>query len=136
MKNLIMISSLVIAATVLSACDKVKQNNAESSVVASSAIEFRVNNWGPQSTKAEINPNKQPDGSMGIWIEVSGAQGLGEVQVLFSGNPAKSTSVQGKLITAAIGVDQLSITGDKEIAVKQIETGKIFSVGTFKVINK
>ena len=71
---------------------------------------------------------------MGIWIEVSGAQRLGEAQVLFSGQPAKTTSVQEKLITAAIADDQLAVIGNKEIAIKQIETGKLFPVGTLKVV--
>ena len=98
--------------------------------------ELKVNNWGPRSTKTDTNPNKQPDGSMGIWIENSGTQGLGDVQVLFAGQPAKSTSVQENLITTAISSDQLTVAGDKEIVVKQLRTGKLFPVGVFKVIDK
>jgi hypothetical protein len=96
---------------------------------------LEVNNWGPQSTKAGVNPNKQPDGSMGIWIENSGTRDLDELQVFFAGQPAKATSVQEKLITAAIAPDQITVTGDKEILIKQISTGKLFPVGTFKVSN-
>jgi len=70
---------------------------------------------------------------MGLWIEVSGTQGLGEAQVLFSGQPAKLTTVQDKLITAAIATDQLAVAGNKEVVIKQIATGKLFPVGTFKL---
>lgn len=118
MKKLTIISILAITA-VVSACDK---------------PELRVDNWGPQSTRIGTNPNKQPDGSMGIWIEVSGTQGLGEAQVLFSGKPAKATSIQEKLITAAIPTEQLAELGDKEVSIKQMATNKVYSVGVFKVV--
>lgn len=131
MKNLTVITILSIAA-ILSACDKTEQTNQKAPVAASPAFELKVVNWGPQSAKIGTNPNKQPDGSMGIWIEVAGTQGLGEAQVLFSGQPAKSTSVQEKLITAAIATDQLAVAGDKEVAIKQSGTGKLFPVGIFK----
>lgn len=131
MKNLTTISILAIA-IILSACDKTEQADKKTSVTVPPTLELKVVNWGPQSAKIGTNPNKQPDGSMGIWIEVSGTQGLGEAQVLFSGQPAKSTSVQEKLITAAIATDQLAVVGDKEVAIKQIGTGKLFPVGIFK----
>lgn len=132
MKNLTMISIFAVAAT-LSACDKTDQANQKTSTTTFSSTELKINNWGPQSAKTGTNPNKQPDGSMGIWIEVSGTQGLGEVQVQFAGQSAKSTSVQEKLITAAIAPEQLAEPGDKEVAIKQLATNKIYSVGVFKV---
>lgn len=109
------------------------QNN---SSTASPSIELKVSNWGPQSAIFGKNPNKQPDGSMGIWIDVSGMQGLGEAQVLFAGQPAKSTSIQEKLITAAITTDQLAVVGEKEIVIQQIGSGKQFPVGIFKIIGR
>src|SRR5438445_13753626 len=101
MKNMAIINILAIA-IVVSACNKAEQANQKTSAVPSLTTELKVNNWGPQSAKTGTNPNKQPDGSMGIWIEASGTQGLGEAQVLFAGQPAKSTSIQEKVITAAI----------------------------------
>lgn len=135
MKNLTTISILAIA-IILSACGKTEQDNQKTSVASPPTFELKVVNWGPQSAKIGTNPNKQPDGSIGIWIEVSGTQGLGEAQVLFSGQPAKSTSVQEKLITAAIATDQLAVAGDKEVVIKQIGTGKLFPVGIFKATVK
>ena len=131
MKNLTTISILAIA-IILSACDKTEQGEQKTPGSLSPVVELKVINWGPQSAKVGTNPNKQPDGSMGLWVEVSGTQGLGEAQVLFSGQPAKSTSVQEKLITAAIATDQLAVVGNKEVAIKQIGTGKLFPVGIFK----
>ena len=96
-------------------------------------IELNVYNWGPQTAEIGAIPNKQPDGSMGIWIEVSDTQGLGDAQVIFDGKPAKTTSVQDKLITAAIFPEQLKVSGNKKIYIKQSKTGKLFTVGIFKV---
>ncbi len=95
-------------------------------------VDLKVDNWGPQTTQAKIVPNPQPDGGAGIWIQVSDAEGLGAAQVTFGGEPAV-TVVQPKLITASIPAKSFAQPGSKEIAIKQISTGKVFPVGTFKI---
>lgn len=57
----------------------------------------------------------------------------GHVEVMFSGQPAKGTLAQSKLITAAILPDQFTQVGDKVVAIKQVSTGKLFPVGVFHV---
>lgn len=69
-------------------------------------------------------------------IQTTGAQGLCEAQVIFVGQPVKPTSIQGKLITAAIFREQLGVAGDKEIAVKQMGINKLFPVGIFHFTDK
>jgi hypothetical protein len=96
-------------------------------------VDLKVGNWGPQTTAAKTVPNPQPDGGAGIWIEVSDTQGLGDAQVLFGGEPAKITVVQSKLITASVAPQNFAQPGSKEVAIKQVSTGKVFPVGTFKV---
>ena len=135
MKKLTLISILSIV-SVVSACSKFESNNEKPPLAASPALELKVINWGPQSAKIGFNPNKQPDGSLGIWIETSGTQGLGEAQVLFDGQPGKLTAFQEKLITTAISVDQIAVPGDKDIVIKQVGTGKLYPVGIFKVTDK
>jgi MFS family permease len=98
--------------------------------------ELNVYQWGPQTMEAGNIPNKQPDGSMGIWIDISSTQGLGDAQLIFDGKPAKSTSVQDKLVTAAISHEQLEAPGAKKIFIKQISTGRLFPVGTFNLYVK
>ncbi len=120
-------------AIVISACNKTEQDNQKKSVAASQSFALKVINWGPQSAKLGANPNIQPDGSIGFWIEVAGTEGLGEAQVIFSGQPAKLTVIQDRLITAAVDADQFSLLGDREISIKQVETGKLFPVGMFKI---
>lgn len=127
---------IVCIANIASACGKTELAYQKPSLAASQASGLKVINWGPQSAKVGTNPNTQPDGSMGIWIETSGTQGLGEAQILFAGQPAKATSIQENLITAAITIDPLEVAGDREIAIKQIGTGKLFPVGIFKVTDK
>ncbi|MES2025435.1 MAG: hypothetical protein V4448_07755 [Pseudomonadota bacterium] len=132
MKSLTMISILAVVVMV-SACDKTEQTNQKTSLPATPVFELKVVNWGPKSAKVGTNPNKQPDGSMGVWIEVVGTQGLGDAQVLFGGQPAKGTSVQDKNVNAAISTEELIQPGSKDVVVKQISTGKTYPVGTFTV---
>jgi hypothetical protein len=132
MKAKILIGVLSIVA-VLSACDKAERTNQLASAVVSPNVDLKVVNWGPQFAKAGTNPNLQPDGSVGLWVEVAGGQGLGEAQVIFAGKPAKLTTVQDKLITAAVDPLQLSQVGEREVFIKQSGTGKLFPVGVFKI---
>ena len=95
-------------------------------------VDLKVENWGPQTTQATIVPNAQADGGAGIWIQVTGAEALGAAQVTFGGEPAV-TVVQPKVITASIPAKNFAQPGSKEIAIKQVSTGKVFPVGTFKI---
>ena len=117
----------------VSARDKTAQVNQKQTSTSSPATELKIGNWGPQSAKIGTTPNEQPDGSMGIWIKAINTEALGEAQVIFGGQAAKQTSVQEKLITAAISTEQLSQPGNKEVVIKQISTGKIYKVGIFIV---
>jgi hypothetical protein len=132
MNKLTILATLFMAA-LLSACDNGTPPQQKTSATASTSVDLKVGNWGPQSTKVGVIPNQQPDGGMGIWIEVSGTQGLGEAQVLFGGQPAMVTSVQEKGITASIAPEQLTELGKKELVIKQIATNKLFPVGVFDV---
>ena len=70
-------------------------------------VDFKIVRWGPQETTISTNPNIQPDGGMGVWIESTGTTGFGNAEVIFDGQPALSTSVQKKLVTASISAKQL-----------------------------
>lgn len=109
---------------------KVSQNR---SLSAKSLKDLEVINWGPQSAIIGSIPNKQPDGSIGLWIKVSSTEGLMDAQVIFDGKPAKTTSIQNKLITAAIDPEQIKVSGEKNIYLKQAKTGELFFIGVFNV---
>ena len=74
MKHMTLIGILAIAA-VVSGCDKPEQANQKLPASTADLTELKVINWGPQSAPVGTVPNKQPDGNMGIWIQVAGTQG-------------------------------------------------------------
>lgn len=122
----------------INACDKSGPTTATAPTVVTTPSpittpELKVVNWGPQSAKLGTVPNKQPNGTMGIWISVVKPSNFGEAQVIFGDQLANATSVQESAINAAIANEQLKQVGSKEIVIKQISTGKSFVVGTFKI---
>jgi hypothetical protein len=98
--------------------------------------DLKIINWGPQAAALGVVPNSQPDGDAGIWIKFSGGVGLGEVQVIFDNQVAKSTSFTPELITASIPADLFKTPGEKDIYIKQVITGSLLSVGKFNVAAK
>lgn len=94
---------------------------------------LKVGKWGPQSMVLGDIPNKQPDGRLGIWIEVSREGGPGDVQVLFDGIP-QPTAIKSDGVTTGVPPEQLMKVGKIEVVIKQLSTGKTYPVGTF-VIN-
>lgn len=133
MKHVTLIGILAVAAAV-SGCDKPDQANQKLPTSTAPLTELKVTGWGPQAAPVGTVPNKQPDGNMGIWIQVAGTQGLGEVQISFAGQAVKSPVIQEKLITIAVAPNQLAEPGDKEITIKQTATNNVFKVGVFKVV--
>ena len=109
------------------------KNQQVASSGTSTSQELQISDWGPQFTNAGIIPNRLPGGGMGIWIKVSGMQGLGEVQVLLNGKAAMNTSAQENLITAAIDPEQIAKPGHKTLEIKQVSSNKLFPVGVFTV---
>jgi len=93
---------------------------------------LKVLRWGPTEAKIGTIENKQPDGKMGIWIDVPSTEGIGEVQVLFDGHP-EVTAIEPKLITAGVSPEELTVAGDKKIEIKSVPTGETLPVGTFKL---
>jgi hypothetical protein len=103
-----------------------------SSACSIDCFDLKIGKWGPQSMVLGDIPNKQPNGYLGIWIQVTGEQRIGEVEVLFDGKPFHGT-VKTKLITTGIPPEELTQPGKKEIVIKQVLTGKTFPVGTFVI---
>ena len=95
--------------------------------------QFVVTEWGPKSTHSGVVSNKQPNGSMGIWIRASNVIDGAKLEVLFDGQPASVTTVQNGLITAAISSELIMSIGEHEIVVRHLSTGKSVSVGKFSV---
>jgi hypothetical protein len=120
-------------AAIFAACTPSEDASTKSSPGSTGALSLKVTNWGPEAAQVGTVPNKQPDGSMGIWIQVESTQGLGEAQVLFGGQAGKSTNIGDKLITTAIAPELLNKPGTMAVTVKQVSTGNTYPVGTFVV---
>jgi len=95
----------------------------------------QVANWGPQSLTVGAIPNKQPDGGMGLWVEVTRSGGDVDYQIYFNGAPQR-TSVTDKGMTTSIPPSQLTQPGNMDVTIKHSATGRVFSVGTFVVKSK
>ena len=121
MKKIILLSVFTIIAFV-SSCDS-----------DNSSKPLKVLKWGPNEAKIGTITNKQPDGKMGIWIDVSSTEGLGEIQILFAGKPQPS-AVSPKVVTCGVSPEELAVAGDKTIELKIVSTGQVIPVGNFKVI--
>lgn len=91
-----------------------------------------VNDWGPKSMKFGEIPNKQPNGNLGIWINVTGEKGIGEARVLF-GDYSGHAAISDGLITTCVPPEQLTVKSSIEIFIKQISTGKIIPIGSFRI---
>ncbi|AQT61390.1 hypothetical protein [Cellvibrio sp. PSBB023] len=92
-----------------------------------------VIDWGPQSTKAGVNPNIQADQGMGLWMRLSMTENLNEAKVLFDGKPALITTVDGSLITASIAAEQILSPGDKRVVIQLQSNQGSIDVGIFRV---
>ena len=125
--------AIIASAILLGACSPADNGPTNSTVTPASTAGLRVSNWGPNAAQAGVVPNKQPNGHMGIWIQVESTQGLGEVQVLVGGQVGSVAVVEEKLITSAFPVEMLAKPGALEVAIKQVATGKSFPVGTFTI---
>jgi hypothetical protein len=94
-------------------------------------FELKVKDWGPKIGKVGEVPNEQPDGNMGIWILVESTRDLGDAQLIIGDQSARSTTHNGDLIVASFRPELLGAVGDKPVKLKQLSTGKEFSLGTF-----
>jgi hypothetical protein len=101
--------------------------------INSDNLDLVVKSWGPNFTDLGVIPNIQPDGGIGLWIEVSDTQGLGNLEVLIGGQKASKTFVQAALITASIPPEIVKNPGKHDVSIRQIGTNKLFSVGVFEI---
>lgn len=97
---------------------------------------LRVVDWGPKATAIGVVPNRQSDGSAGIWVKIDGPSDLSGLQVMVDGNEATSTSVGKGLITASMPAAYFFQAGGQMITIRQISTGKSLDVGQLVVSEK
>lgn len=128
MKNLTLFLTIIFVVFV-SSCGSNETANSPEGILAN---KLKVVRWGPEDAKVGVVPNKQPDGKMGIWIEVNSTDGIGDIQVLFGGKPML-TAVEPKLITTGVPAQEFSAAGEKKVEIQSLQTGESITVGNFKV---
>jgi peptidoglycan/LPS O-acetylase OafA/YrhL len=89
--------------------------------------------WGPRSSINGTIANKQPDGSMGIWIKLPGLSASEKLMVYFDGSKISKSYIQKDLITVAIPSNQISDAGKYPVTIEFVESGEIINVGYFTV---
>lgn len=125
--------AIAFSALLLGACSPA-DGSAKSTASSNAASGLQVSNWGPNATQVGVVPNKQPNGYMGLWIQVESTKGLGEVQVFVGEQVGSTAVVEEKLITSAFPVAMLANPGALPVTVKQVATGKSFPVGIFTIL--
>ena len=101
-----------------------------------SAQKLSIESWGPAFTTLGVTPNPQPSGFMGLCIVAKDYKKLGDIEVLFSGEPADTTVVGDAFIAAGIAPNRFASIGIYYIAIRQVLTGITFPVGVFRVAEK
>lgn len=102
-------------------------------LIGNSEKTLKVIDYGPRAVEPGEVPNKQPDGSLGFWVRFDRVLTLDEVEIIFNGQRALVTSVQGEFVTAAIDANQSFQPGDKHVFLRSALSGSLFPVGVVRV---
>lgn len=97
-----------------------------------SQSDLTITGWGPDAMKVGTIENRQPNGSMGVWVRTSSPVSPGEVEIYF-GNSKPELVIEGNLITFGVTPDQLVNPGKIEIRLTQPSTGQSKPIGTFEI---
>jgi hypothetical protein len=89
--------------------------------------------WGAQDAKVGEGFNQQPDGSSGLWFELSQALPPVEVTGTFGDKPLLGVVSSGKIVTATVPTSYLAAPGSYPIELVVPSTGARISVGSFTV---
>jgi hypothetical protein len=103
---------------------------------AVSLSEIKVGNWGPQETIAGTPFNVQPTGKSAVWIQVTGLNISGGMQVLFGDKQLEDVSASDQIVTGAVPNALIEQPGDRSIVLIEGATNRKVTVGTFRVLPK
>lgn len=135
--KLLRLSFAVPALLILTGCGSQQSGTSTSAQPATSVAASHqgatFTDWGPKSMVVGTIPNAQPDGGMGLWINVSNKSDLGVYTVLFDGKPMSMVGGNDHSITASVPASLLASVGAKEVIIRRHSDGKVFVVGTFHV---
>ena len=94
---------------------------------------LKILNWGPRAAPVMVIPNIQPDGTLGIWVKVTGLDVSENWHLSFDGEPALLTNREKGLITASVNPNLLKSIGEKAVTLENRDANKVIDVGVFMV---
>lgn len=103
---------------------------AEAATTAAEAAALQVVTWGPDKITAGQAFNQQPDGSSGLWFELSGPIHGQEVTATLDGKPLLGVVVSDKVITAIVPADQIPGKGEHAVEIQLPNLGTTIQAGT------
>lgn len=113
----------VLGALSLAACGSHSADTANAPAASSSSASanpapagLKITSWGPDSTKAGVAFNKQPDGSAALWIRVNQSLAGDEAAISFNGVLLQG-NISGNLVTASVPADLYSKQGVYKVQV-------------------
>jgi hypothetical protein len=92
--------------------------------------QLKILTWGPQNKVIGEVPNIQPNGDIGLWIEVSG-KSKDSYSVIFNDKQLETVNAAENLITAAIPIGYTESIGEKDIYIEEIGSNNKIFVGKF-----
>lgn len=125
MNRAMVCSVAVVVALSLAACGNQSANTTSANPVPQSPatasampalFNLKITSWGPESTKAGVVFNKQPNGSAALWIRVNHSLSGDEVAVEFNGVLLQAI-VSGDLVTTGVPVDLYAKPGTYKVHV-------------------
>lgn len=100
---------------------------------AATAVEYKVVNMSPATTKVGTPFNVQLDQGSGISFELSRPVPPGEIKVMFDGKPLGGVAANGVIVTATIPESYLAMAGAYPVTVLLPGSPEPLSAGTFTV---
>lgn len=79
---------------------------------------LKIINWAPQTTKAGVAFNAQPDGNSGVFFELDGDVPPIAFTATFDGKPMSGVVASGHVVTATIPSDYLKSPGQHQIEIQ------------------
>ena len=107
--------------------------SAPAASAAPAAVEYKVVNWGQQSTTAGQGFNVQRDGNSGISFELNQPAPAGDIRATFDGKPLTGIAVNGVIVTATIPGDYIAKPGRYPVALVLPTAPQPVAAGEFEV---
>lgn len=109
------------------------KNTASGPVSSPASSEYKVVNWGNQTTAPGVTFNVQRDGNSGISFELNQTVPTSEITGTFDGKPLTGIATNGVIVTATIPGEFLSKAGSYPVELQIPALSVQIPAGDFEV---